>query len=208
MFRPWIHFEILKQKLFRNICACIKDGLWPLAGNSHWGSLVEEQGCFTLGIRTPSSSSRGNVTCTLSDMLCRLISSLDVWLHFCISLHASDIKTVAIFAHATHTDVFMSLCIWRSRSSCLLELEAALLKELDPQLHAHLATDNMESFTFCHRYSTAILSSQPNTSTLILWRYSGDYYISQNIHTMRFLINIYTIRFLIKRHSDKCLYNN
>ncbi|XP_029929256.1 uncharacterized protein LOC115374451 isoform X2 [Myripristis murdjan] len=32
------------------------------------------------------------------------------------------------------------------------ELEAALLKELDPQLHAHLATDNMESFTFCHRW--------------------------------------------------------
>lgn len=31
------------------------------------------------------------------------------------------------------------------------ELEAALLKELDPQLYAHLATDSMESFTFCHR---------------------------------------------------------
>lgn len=33
-----------------------------------------------------------------------------------------------------------------------IELEAALLKELDPQLHAHLVTDNMESFTFCHRW--------------------------------------------------------
>uniref|UniRef100_A0A3B4Y7V7 Si:dkey-238d18.4 n=1 Tax=Seriola lalandi dorsalis TaxID=1841481 RepID=A0A3B4Y7V7_SERLL len=29
-------------------------------------------------------------------------------------------------------------------------LEAALLKELDPQLYAHLVTDSMESFTFCH----------------------------------------------------------
>ena len=34
---------------------------------------------------------------------------------------------------------------------CPLELEAALLKELDPQLYAHLVTDSMESFTFCHR---------------------------------------------------------
>lgn len=33
-----------------------------------------------------------------------------------------------------------------------LELEAALLKELDPQLYAHLVTDGMESFAFCHRY--------------------------------------------------------
>ncbi|XP_010883323.2 TBC1 domain family member 15 isoform X3 [Esox lucius] len=33
-----------------------------------------------------------------------------------------------------------------------IELEAALLKELDPQLHTHLITDNMESFTFCHRW--------------------------------------------------------
>ncbi|CAK6960439.1 TBC1 domain family member 15 [Scomber scombrus] len=33
-----------------------------------------------------------------------------------------------------------------------IELEAALLKELDPQLHAHLVTDSMESFTFCHRW--------------------------------------------------------
>ncbi|XP_054639220.1 TBC1 domain family member 15 isoform X1 [Dunckerocampus dactyliophorus] len=31
-------------------------------------------------------------------------------------------------------------------------LEAALLKELDPQLHGHLVTDSMESFTFCHRW--------------------------------------------------------
>lgn len=38
---------------------------------------------------------------------------------------------------------------------CLLELEAALLKELDPQLYAHLVTDSMESFTFCHRYRTS-----------------------------------------------------
>ncbi|XP_011483408.1 TBC1 domain family member 15-like isoform X2 [Oryzias latipes] len=30
-------------------------------------------------------------------------------------------------------------------------LEAALLKELDPPLYAHLAKDNMESLTFCHR---------------------------------------------------------
>ncbi|KAK2844407.1 hypothetical protein Q5P01_011066 [Channa striata] len=33
-----------------------------------------------------------------------------------------------------------------------IELEAALLNELDPQLYAHLVTDNMESFTFCHRW--------------------------------------------------------
>uniref|UniRef100_UPI003AADE51E TBC1 domain family member 15 n=1 Tax=Centroberyx gerrardi TaxID=166262 RepID=UPI003AADE51E len=33
-----------------------------------------------------------------------------------------------------------------------IELEAALLKELDPQLHAHLVTDSMESFAFCHRW--------------------------------------------------------
>uniref|UniRef100_A0A087XMS1 Si:dkey-238d18.4 n=2 Tax=Poecilia TaxID=8080 RepID=A0A087XMS1_POEFO len=33
-----------------------------------------------------------------------------------------------------------------------IELEAALLKELDPPLYAHLVKDNMESFTFCHRW--------------------------------------------------------
>ncbi|XP_026227516.1 TBC1 domain family member 15 [Anabas testudineus] len=33
-----------------------------------------------------------------------------------------------------------------------IELEADLLKELDPQLYAHLATDSMENFTFCHRW--------------------------------------------------------
>ncbi|XP_056142328.1 TBC1 domain family member 15 [Lampris incognitus] len=33
-----------------------------------------------------------------------------------------------------------------------IELEAALLRELDPQLYAHLVTDSMESFTFCHRW--------------------------------------------------------
>uniref|UniRef100_A0A8D3CD05 Si:dkey-238d18.4 n=1 Tax=Scophthalmus maximus TaxID=52904 RepID=A0A8D3CD05_SCOMX len=33
-----------------------------------------------------------------------------------------------------------------------IEVEAALLKELDPQLYAHLVTDSMESFTFCHRW--------------------------------------------------------
>ncbi|XP_024122678.1 GTPase-activating protein GYP1 isoform X3 [Oryzias melastigma] len=33
-----------------------------------------------------------------------------------------------------------------------IELEAALLKELDPPLYAHLTKDNMESFTFCHRW--------------------------------------------------------
>ncbi|XP_034731314.1 TBC1 domain family member 15 [Etheostoma cragini] len=33
-----------------------------------------------------------------------------------------------------------------------IELEAALLKELDPQLYSHLVTDSMESFTFCHRW--------------------------------------------------------
>ncbi|KAM4601219.1 TBC1 domain family member 15 isoform 2-T2 [Polymixia lowei] len=32
------------------------------------------------------------------------------------------------------------------------ELEAALLRELDPQLHAHLVTESMESFAFCHRW--------------------------------------------------------
>ncbi|KAM9852313.1 TBC1 domain family member 15 [Aulostomus maculatus] len=33
-----------------------------------------------------------------------------------------------------------------------IELEASLLKELDPQLYAHLVTDSLESFTFCHRW--------------------------------------------------------
>nr|XP_015830557.2 TBC1 domain family member 15 [Nothobranchius furzeri] len=33
-----------------------------------------------------------------------------------------------------------------------LELEAALLKELDPPLFSHLVKDGMESFTFCHRW--------------------------------------------------------
>ncbi|KAJ8378938.1 hypothetical protein AAFF_G00233030 [Aldrovandia affinis] len=33
-----------------------------------------------------------------------------------------------------------------------IELEAELLKELDPQLHAHLVTDNMDRLTFCHRW--------------------------------------------------------
>ncbi|XP_072572524.1 uncharacterized protein [Paramormyrops kingsleyae] len=32
------------------------------------------------------------------------------------------------------------------------ELEAELLKELDPQLHAHLVTDSMDKLTFCHRW--------------------------------------------------------
>ncbi|KAJ4931049.1 hypothetical protein JOQ06_025349 [Pogonophryne albipinna] len=33
-----------------------------------------------------------------------------------------------------------------------IELEAALLKELDPSLYAHLVSDSVESFTFCHRW--------------------------------------------------------
>ncbi|CAL8286739.1 unnamed protein product [Merluccius merluccius] len=33
-----------------------------------------------------------------------------------------------------------------------IELAAALLRELDPQLHDHLVTEGMESFTFCHRW--------------------------------------------------------
>ncbi|XP_063056041.1 TBC1 domain family member 15 [Engraulis encrasicolus] len=33
-----------------------------------------------------------------------------------------------------------------------IELEAALLKELDPLLHRHLVTDSMDRFTFCHRW--------------------------------------------------------
>ncbi|XP_072572523.1 TBC1 domain family member 15 isoform X1 [Paramormyrops kingsleyae] len=33
-----------------------------------------------------------------------------------------------------------------------IELEAELLKELDPQLHAHLVTDSMDKLTFCHRW--------------------------------------------------------
>ncbi|XP_030225257.1 TBC1 domain family member 15 isoform X2 [Gadus morhua] len=32
------------------------------------------------------------------------------------------------------------------------ELAAALLRELDPQLHDHLVTEGKESFTFCHRW--------------------------------------------------------
>ncbi|XP_047454236.1 TBC1 domain family member 15 isoform X2 [Mugil cephalus] len=33
-----------------------------------------------------------------------------------------------------------------------IELEAALLKELDPLLYGHLVRDSMESLTFCHRW--------------------------------------------------------
>ncbi|XP_076016870.1 uncharacterized protein LOC143008822 [Genypterus blacodes] len=33
-----------------------------------------------------------------------------------------------------------------------IELQADLLKELDPHLYAHLVTETMESFTFCHRW--------------------------------------------------------
>ncbi|XP_034029460.1 TBC1 domain family member 15 [Thalassophryne amazonica] len=33
-----------------------------------------------------------------------------------------------------------------------IELEVALLKELDPQLCAHLMTDSLANFTFCHRW--------------------------------------------------------
>ncbi|XP_051521980.1 TBC1 domain family member 15-like isoform X1 [Myxocyprinus asiaticus] len=33
-----------------------------------------------------------------------------------------------------------------------MELEAALLKELDPKLHSHLVTDNMDRLAFCHRW--------------------------------------------------------
>ncbi|XP_051966333.1 TBC1 domain family member 15-like [Xyrauchen texanus] len=33
-----------------------------------------------------------------------------------------------------------------------MKLEAALLKELDPQLHSHLVTDSMDRFSFCHRW--------------------------------------------------------
>lgn len=40
---------------------------------------------------------------------------------------------------------------------CLSELEAALLKELDPQLHSHLVTDSMERLTFCHRFVSVSL---------------------------------------------------
>ncbi|KAJ8289773.1 hypothetical protein GJAV_G00005170 [Gymnothorax javanicus] len=33
-----------------------------------------------------------------------------------------------------------------------IEMEAELLKELDPQLHTHLVSDNMDRLTFCHRW--------------------------------------------------------
>ncbi|XP_069041435.1 TBC1 domain family member 15 isoform X2 [Lepisosteus oculatus] len=33
-----------------------------------------------------------------------------------------------------------------------IELEADLLKELDPQLHSHLLSDTMDTLTFCHRW--------------------------------------------------------
>ncbi|XP_056612973.1 TBC1 domain family member 15 isoform X2 [Triplophysa dalaica] len=33
-----------------------------------------------------------------------------------------------------------------------MELEAALLKELDHQLHAHLVTESLDRLTFCHRW--------------------------------------------------------
>ncbi|KPP60600.1 hypothetical protein Z043_121387, partial [Scleropages formosus] len=33
-----------------------------------------------------------------------------------------------------------------------IELEAELLKELDPPLYVHLVTDNMDRLTFCHRW--------------------------------------------------------
>ncbi|MCJ8740268.1 hypothetical protein PDJAM_G00056980 [Pangasius djambal] len=61
----------------------------------------------------------------------------------------------------SEVDTYWSFCCYMekfSRDFCAdglhrkIELEAALLKELDPHLHAHLVTDNMDRLTFCHRW--------------------------------------------------------
>ncbi|XP_073673539.1 uncharacterized protein [Garra rufa] len=61
----------------------------------------------------------------------------------------------------SEVDTYWSFCCYMEKFSkdfCAdglyrkMELEAALLKELDPQLHSHLVTENMEKITFCHRW--------------------------------------------------------
>ncbi|KAM9469135.1 TBC1 domain family member 15 [Clarias gariepinus] len=61
----------------------------------------------------------------------------------------------------SEVDTYWSFCCYMekfSRDFCAdglhrkIELEAALLKELDPHLHAHIITDNMDKLTFCHRW--------------------------------------------------------
>ncbi|KAF7700236.1 hypothetical protein HF521_003194 [Silurus meridionalis] len=61
----------------------------------------------------------------------------------------------------SEVDTYWSFCSYMekfSRDFCAdglhrkIELEAALLKELDPHLHAHLVKDNLDSLTFCHRW--------------------------------------------------------
>ncbi|TSN03404.1 Myelin-associated glycoprotein [Bagarius yarrelli] len=61
----------------------------------------------------------------------------------------------------SEVDTYWSFCCYMekfSRDFCAdglhrkIELEAALLKELDPHLYAHLVIDNMERLTFCHRW--------------------------------------------------------
>ncbi|GAA6102942.1 TBC1 domain family member 25 isoform X1 [Tachysurus ichikawai] len=61
----------------------------------------------------------------------------------------------------SEVDTYWSFCCYMekfSRDFCAdglyrkIELEAALLKELDPHLHAHLVTDNTNRLTFCHRW--------------------------------------------------------
>ncbi|XP_060800237.1 TBC1 domain family member 25 isoform X2 [Neoarius graeffei] len=61
----------------------------------------------------------------------------------------------------SEVDTYWSFCCYMqkfSRDFCAdglhrkIELEAALLKELDPHLHAHLVSDSMDRLTFCHRW--------------------------------------------------------
>ncbi|XP_058269912.1 TBC1 domain family member 15 isoform X2 [Hemibagrus wyckioides] len=61
----------------------------------------------------------------------------------------------------SEVDTYWSFCCYMekfSRDFCAdglhrkIELEAALLKELDPHLHAHLVIDNTDRLTFCHRW--------------------------------------------------------
>ncbi|KAM8869381.1 TBC1 domain family member 15 [Spinachia spinachia] len=61
----------------------------------------------------------------------------------------------------SEVDAYWSFCCYMEKFSKdfradglhrKIELEAALLKELDPHLYSHLVTNSMESFTFCHRW--------------------------------------------------------
>lgn len=60
----------------------------------------------------------------------------------CFILSLSVVKTFLKLKHSPSCDEYLI---------CFSELEAALLKELDHQLHAHLVTESLDRLTFCHR---------------------------------------------------------